>query len=176
MRIIFKLIPVILISVILYLFVYDLYPKYQELLASAQKLNELKNREEEINALENLIKSLENNANIQQILLNRERINYWLPVKPEAENIVFTLYNLYTSLGLDFPGTDFQLSEEETFLIPQLLPVRTINFNLKIKPSNNFLDFIKGIEDSVRVMVIKKAVIKPEESNFEIESYYLKSE
>lgn len=176
MRVIIKFIPIIFIIIIFYIFAYDIYPKYKNLLVSVKKFNELKNREEEIKNLENFITTLKSNPNIQAILNNRKTINYWLPVKPEVDNIIFTIYNLYNSAGLTFYGADFNLSKEPTILVSQVLPVKTIKFNLKIQPSDNFLQLIDGIEKSTRLMIIKKAVIKPDESNFEVESYYLKEE
>lgn len=173
MNILIKLIPIILLSIILYIFVYNIYPQYGNLLASVKKLNQLKNQEEEIKNLKNLIGNLENNANIKTILANKEIVNTWLPIKPEIENILLTLNNLYSSLGLKFLGTDFSLSEQPTVVVSQVIPVKTINFNLKIESSKDFLKFIDSLEKNVRLMKIKRVQVTPEETNLEVETYYL---
>lgn len=176
MKILIKILPIILISLIFYIFIYNIYPKYQDLLALTQRLNELKNQEEELKSIENLLTSLENNVNIRELLINRERLNFWLPIEPEVENILLIVNNLYSSLDLSFKGTDFSFADEPVVLVSQVMPVRKINFGLKIEPSKNFLEFIDGLEKSVRLIVIKKTVVTPKDANFQVESYYLKPE
>jgi CHASE3 domain sensor protein len=67
MSIFLKLLPIILISIIFYLLIYNLYPKYQELISLTKKLNELQNKEKELNALGKINSNLSQNPNIQQL-------------------------------------------------------------------------------------------------------------
>jgi hypothetical protein len=175
MSVILKLLPVILLSIIFYLLIYDLYPKYQELINLTKKLNELKNKEKEINALLKLIQSISQNANIQQLISNRETLDLWLPQEPRIENILASLVGIYSLNNLVFKGTDFNILEEPKFYNQNVLPVKVINFSLKAQLDNsNMISFIEALEKNVRLMTIKKAKISPNEaSDFVVENYYL---
>lgn len=178
MNILFKILPVILISLVFYLLIYNLYPKYQETLSLVKKLNELKNKEKEINALEKLIKVLNQNANLQQILSQKETLNIWLPAEPKIEEIIFSLNGLYQSLNLNFPGTDFSFEEKPKSFHKDILPVKIINFQLLVNLNpNQITPFIDGIEKNTRLMRIKKIILKStEKAAIDVESYYLPKE
>lgn len=175
MSILTKLLPVILISIIFYLLFYNLYPKYQETLRLVQKLNELKNKEKEINAMEKLIQTFSQNPNIQQLLANREVLSLWLPTEPKIEELIFSLNGIYNLIGQVFKGTDFNVSQEPKTLNQNVLPIKIINFRIQANLKNeNFRTFIDAIEKNVRIMVIKKANLLPDkESSFEVESYFM---
>jgi hypothetical protein len=175
MNIIIKLLPIILIIVIFYLLIYNLYPQYKELINLTKKLNELQNKEKEVNALEKLIQSLSQNPNIQQLITNKETLNLWLPQKPEIETILAYLVGIYQINNLTFKGTDFKLIEEPKIYNSNVLPVKIISYNLEAKLNNtNLISFIEALEKNTRLMVIKKADIDSKgEARFEVESYYL---
>ncbi len=175
MSLLTKLLPVILISIIFYLLFYNLYPQYQEILRLVQKLNELRNKEKEIKAMEKLIQNFSQNANIQQLLANKETLNLWLPTEPKIEELIFSLNSIYNLVGLTFEGTDFGISDEPKTLNQHVLPVKIINFKLEADlKQENLRNFIEALEKNVRLMVIKKASLSPEkESFFEVESYFM---
>jgi len=173
MSIIFKLLPIILVSFIFYLLIYDIYPKYQELLNLTKQLNELKNKEKEIDNLQKLIKILSQNSNIRQLLDNKEVLDLWLPQEPKIENILASLFSIYQVNNLVFRGTRLDVLEEPRVYNSNILPVKVINFKLEIKGDSALMNFIVAIEQNVRLMQIKKAKLSSEESNFEVESYYL---
>jgi hypothetical protein len=175
MNIIIKLLPIILIFVIFYLLIYNLYPQYKELINLAKKLNELQNKEKEINALEKLIQSFSQNPNIQQLITNKETLNLWLPQKPEIESILAYLVGIYQINNLTFKGTDFKLIEESKIYNSNVLPLKIISYNLEAKLDNtNLISFIDALEKNTRLMVIKKADLDSKgEARFEVESYYL---
>lgn len=178
MNILLKLLPIILISIIFYLLIYNLYPKYQQTIDLVKKLNELKNKESEINALEKLNSSLNQNPNIRQLLNNKEVLNFWIPEKPNIEELVASLNSIYQANNIIFKGTEFQILEEPRILNPNILPLKVINFNLRAKLDNsNLMNFLKGIEQNVRLMVIKKAKLSAtDDSELTVESYFLSSE
>jgi len=176
MNIFFKILPIILISAIFYLLLYDLYPKYQELIILTKKLNELQNKEKEINALEKLIQTFSQNANIQQLNNNKDILSLWLPQEPKIENILASLIGIYTVNNLVFKGTDFTISEESKVYNQNVLPIKIISYNLSAElDNNNLINFIETIEKNTRLMTIKKAKISPPgtASNFVVESYFL---
>ncbi len=175
MNIFSKLLPIILISIVLYLLFYNLYPRYQEALRLAQKLNELKNKEREINTMEKFIQTLSQNANIKQLIENKEVLDLWLPRESKIEELIYFLHGIYNINGDVFKGTDFQISSESKSLNPNILPIKVVDFklqaNLKLE---NLPTFIDGLEKSVRLMKIKKANLYPDKTlTFDVESYYL---
>jgi len=178
MSILTKLLPVILISIIFYLLIYNLYPRYQQTIDLVKKLNELKNKEKEINTLEKLRNSLAQNPNVQQLLANKEILNFWIPDKPRIEDLIASLNGVYQANNLVFKGTKFQVIDEPKVFNPNVLPLRVINFTLQAKLDNsNLLNFIDGLERNVRIMVIKKAKLSAVgDSEFEVESYFISSE
>lgn len=178
MNILIKILPVILISIVFYLLIYNLYPKYQETITLVKKLNELQNKEKEIKALERLIQNLNQNVNLQQLLKQKEVLNVWLPDQPKIEEIIYSLSSSYQALGLNFEGTDFEILKEPKSFNPNILPIKVINFKLKAQLTpdkiNSFLDFL---EKNTRLMKIKKVFLSPsEDPEIEVESYYLPRE
>jgi hypothetical protein len=175
MNVILRLLPIILLSIIFYLLIYDLYPKYQELINLTKKLNELQNKEREINALLKLIQAIFQNPNIQQLISNKEILDLWLPQEPKIEDILASLFGIYSLNNLVFKGTDFNILEEPKVYNQNVLPVKVINFSLEAGLNNsNMISFIESLEKNVRLMTIKKAKISSTEaSDFEVESYYL---
>jgi hypothetical protein len=153
----------------------SLYPKYQELINLTKKLNELQNKEREINALLKLIQAISQNPNIQQLISNREILDLWLPQEPKIEDILASLFGIYSLNNLVFKGTDFNILEEPKVYNQNVLPVKVINFSLEAGLNNsNMISFIESLEKNVRLMTIKKAKISSTEaSDFEVESYYL---
>jgi Tfp pilus assembly protein PilO len=178
MSIFLRLLPIILISVIFYILIYNLYPKYQELISLTKKLNELQNKEKELNALLKLIQALSQNPNIQQLAANREVLDLWLPQEPKAEEILAFLVSIYQTNNLVFKGTNLSITEESKVYNANVLPVKVINFSLEAELDNsNMISFIESLEKSARLMVIKKAQIssdkKDKKSQIEVEAYYL---
>jgi hypothetical protein len=175
MSVFLKILPIILVSIIFYLLMYDLYPKYQELINLTKKLNELQNKEREINALLKLIQALSQNPNIQQLIANRAILDLWLPQEPKIEDILASLVGIYSLNNLVFKGTDFNILEEPKVYNQNVLPVKVINFSLEAGLNNsNMISFIESLEKNVRLMTIKKAKISSTEtSDFVVESYYL---
>ena len=172
--IIYKILPIILISVIFYILVYKIYPRYQELIDLTKRFNELKNKEDQINELEKLIKALSQNSNIQVLIKNKEILEIWVPTKPNIDNLLASLLGIFQMNNLIFKGTDFQFIEEPKIYNANVLPVRVINFELAVDINNdNLMNFINAIEQNSRLMTIKKAKISSsEESIFVVESYY----
>jgi hypothetical protein len=175
MSIFLKLLPIILISIIFYFLIYNLYPKYQELISLTKKLNELQNKEKELNALLKLMQALSQNPNIQQLVANKEVLDLWLPQEPKIEDILASLVGIYSLNNLVFKGTDFNILEEPKVYNANILPVKVINFSLEAELDNsNMLSFIESLEKSVRLMTIKKAKISSDKkSQIEVEAYYL---
>jgi len=175
MNILFKLLPIILVSVIFYLLIYDLYPQYQELINLTKKLNELQNKEKEINALEKLIRDVSNNPNIRQLIDNKEVLELWLPQKLKIEDILASLVGIYNVNNLIFKRADFQIESEAKVYNQNVLPVKIININLSTElRSDNLINFVSMLEKNARLMTIKKAKISSVGlSNFVVESYSL---
>jgi hypothetical protein len=175
MSVFLKILPIILVSIIFYLLMYDLYPKYQELINLTKKLNELQNKEREINAILKLIQTLSQNPNIQQLISNRKILDLWLPQEPKIENILASLVGIYQLNNLVFKGTDFNILEEPKVYNQNALPVKIISFSLKAElAKDNLNGFINALEKNTRLMTIKKAKISSTEaSEFVVESYYL---
>lgn len=173
MNFLIKILPVILISIIFYLLFYNLYPGYQRVISSAQKLNELKNKEEEITSFENLIKNLEANANVRQLLQNREVLNSWLPPEPKIEEIIYSLGGVFSFSNLKIDSLNFQTKEVTT--TPEILPLGIIAFDLSFKGDEpSLMQILDGIEKNVRLMRVKK-IEATKEKNFkiEVESYFM---
>jgi hypothetical protein len=154
---------------------YDLYPKYQELINLTKKLNELQNKEREINALLKLIQTLSQNPNIQQLISNREILDLWLPQEPKIENILASLVGIYQLNNINFKGTQLDIINEPKVYNQNILPVKIINFSLTAElTKDNLNSFIDALEKNTRLMTIKKAKISSTESSeFVVESYYL---
>jgi Tfp pilus assembly protein PilO len=175
MNIFLRLLPIILISIIFYLLIYNLYPKYRELIGLTKKLNELQNKEKELDALLKLIQALSQNSNIQQLVANKEVLDLWLPQEPKMEEILAFLVSIYQANNLVFKGTNLDIAEEPKVYDPNVLPVKIINFSLEAELDNsNMLSFIEALEKSVRLMTIKKVKISSDKkSQIEVETYYL---
>jgi hypothetical protein len=177
MNILIRLLPIILISIIFYLLIYNLYPRYQQTIDLVKKLNELQNREKEINALEALRNSLAQNPNVQQLLANKEILNLWLSDQPKIEELIASLNGIYQANNLVFKGTEFKILEEPKVLNPNVLPLKVISFSLQAKLDNyNLMNFLNSLEKNVRIMVIKKAKLSAtENSELEVENYFISS-
>lgn len=175
MNILIKILPVILISIIFYLLVYNLYPKYQETITLVKKLNELQNKEKEIKALEKSIQDLNQNINLKQLINQRDVLNIWLPEQPKIEDIIYSLNFIYQTLGFNFNGTDFVISKEPKSFNSNFLPLGVINFKLSIKISSDKINtFLDLLEKNTRLMKIKRIFLSPTEtSEVEVETYYL---
>jgi len=175
MSIILRVLPIILISIIFYLLIYNLYPKYQELISLAKKFNELQNKEKEISDLEKLIQATEQNPNIQQLINNKEVLNIWLPQEPKTENILAFLNGIYQLNNFIFRGMDFRVTGESRVYNQNVLPVKIISYDLNVNlNNNNLMSFIDEIEKNARLTTIKKADIASNgASSFAVESYYL---
>ena len=177
MSIFLRLLPIFLISIIFYLLIYNIYPQYQKTLSLAQKLSELKSRQQNVDALEKLITALNQNANIQQLVSKQDVLNLWLPQEPKIEEILASLYGIYQTNNLIFQGADINIVEKPEELNPNVLPVQVININLSAELTpDNLIKFIEGIEKNVRLMSIKQADLSAEKSQFKVESYYLSSQ
>jgi Tfp pilus assembly protein PilO len=178
MSIFLKLLPIILLITIFYLLIYNLYPGYQELISLTKKLNELQNKEKEINTLLKLVQSLSQNPNVQQLIANKEVLDLWLPQEPKTEEILAFLVSIYQTNNLIFKGTDLSFTKEAKVYNANVLPVKVINFSIDAELDNsNMLSFIEALEGSARLMVIKKARISSDKkSQIEVETYYFSKE
>ena len=173
MNIFFKILPVILISMVFYILIYNLYPEYQEVLQTIKKLNELKNKEIEINNVQELIKKLTDNENIKSLLQSSSNLDLLLPQDPKVEYLTAFLFNLYSSNELIFKGMNFGISKEAKYFNNNVLPVSTINFEISVeKPYSELSKITSAIENNVRLMRIKRAFIEPEKFGLLIETYY----
>lgn len=182
MRIFINLIPVILISLIAYFFINDLVPQYRRTISLAQEINKLNNRERDLKELERIINELSRDKNIAKLIERKETLDLWLPREPKIIEIIAYFVNTYRILNLgEFPGTNFSISKEENYLIsPFVLPISSVTFNLSFDniEMKKIQEFISYIDNSSRIMKIKKADLSVDEkgnikSNFTIEAYYL---
>jgi hypothetical protein len=175
MSLLFKILPAILLIVIFYYLVYNLYPKYQELISLSKKINEMQNELKELESIELAIQSMAQNANIQQLINNKEVLDLWLPQEPKLEELLASVVGIYGTTNIVFKGTDFEILNETKSYNPNILPLKVIKFKLTANLTTaNLLSFLEGLEKNVRLMVIKRAEInRGEPSNFEVESYYL---
>jgi hypothetical protein len=177
MNILIRLLPIILIIVVFYLLFYNIYPLYQQTINLAQQLNQLQNKEKEIDSLEKLKNSLIQNPNIKQLLANKETLNLWIPETPKIEELVFYLNGIYQENNLVFKGAEFKISEQPKVVNQSVLPLQVINFSLNAKLTNdNLINFLNGLERSVRIMVVKRAKLTRDESQLEVESYFISPE
>lgn len=178
MAIFLKILPIILITAIFYVLIYDLYPTYQQTITLVKKINELENKEKQIANLRELLATLRLNVNIQQLVKIKDNLNAWLPNSPNIDELISSLYAIYQMNGLVFKGTDFRLQGDPISYNKNVLPFKIISFNLSANlNSTNLLPFIEAIENNVRLMVIKRAKLSPTEpSQFYVESYYLSKE
>lgn len=175
MNILIKLLPIILLLTIFYLFFTDLYPKYQEILASVQKLNELKNKEKEISSTEELIKSLENNELIKVFSEKRELLDVWLPQEPKREELLIYLGTLYNAFSLPSQLPAIADGPEKRFY-QEILPIKTLTFNLNFPTLNNYELFVGNLEKNVRLMRVKKMNLNPKGVDLVVETYYLQKQ
>jgi Tfp pilus assembly protein PilO len=178
MNLVIKLLPIILITVVFYVLIYDLYPKYQGVMDLIKKLNEFHNKEVELDTLQKLIQSISQNPNVQQLINNKDVLDIWLPQEPKIEEVYGSLVGIYQLINLPFKEAEIKISPDPKFFNDNVLPVKVINISLSANlNNNNLISFIDGIERNARLMVIKKANISSEDvSKFEVESYYLHSE
>jgi hypothetical protein len=182
MRIFINLLPIILISLIAYVFVKNLIPEYQRTISLAQEINKLNNREKDLKELERIINELSKDKNIAKLIERKETLEVWLPREPQITEIIAYFVNTYRTLGIgEFPGTNFNISKEEKYFVsPFVLPISFITFSLSFDnlDMNKIQEFISYIDKSSRIMKIKKADFSIDEkgnikSNFIVETYYL---
>jgi len=174
MSVIIKLLPIILISIVFYFLIYNLYPKYQELINLTKKLNELQNKEEEINNLSKLTQTMAQNSNIQQLIANRAVLDLWLPQEPKIEDIFAFLFGVYQINNLVFNGVNIDVVSEPKVYNQNVLPVNVLHLSFGAPLNNtNLLSFIEALEKNTRLITIKKARISPNSSQFEVDTYYL---
>ncbi|MCS7200891.1 MAG: hypothetical protein NZ822_01945 [Patescibacteria group bacterium] len=171
MTIIIRLLPIILLCIIFYIFFTDLYPKYQEILKSVQKLNELRIKEREISSTENLIKSLENNQLIASFSKRKDLLNIWLPTQPNQEELLIYLTGLYNAFSLPANLPVINEGGEKRFY-QEVLPIKILNFGLKYPSSNNYQLFVDTLEKNVRLTRIKDLRLTPKEVELGVETYY----
>lgn len=175
MNILLKILPVILISIIFYLLIYSLYPKFQETIALVKKLNELQNKQKELNTIEKLIQNLNQNANLQQLLNQKDVLNVWLPEEAKIEELIYTLNIFYQNLGLVFSGANFDMPKDPKSFNPNLSPLKVINFTVPVKLTyDKISSSIDFFEKNTRLMQIKKVFLSAGgDASFQVESYYL---
>jgi hypothetical protein len=174
MSVIIKLLPIILISIVFYLLIYNLYPKYQELIDLTKKLNELQNKEKEVDYLYQLIQSFSQNPNIQQLSANRAALDLWLPQEPKIEDIFASLVGIYQINNLVLKGAKIDIASQPKVYNQNILSVKVIHLSFEAPLDNtSLLSFVEALEKNARLMIIKKAKISSSMSQFEVESYYL---
>lgn len=175
MNILIKLLPIILILTVFYIFFTDLYPKYQEILTLVQKLNELKNKEKEISSTEELIKSLENNDLIKVFSQKRELLDAWLPQEPKIEELLIYFGSLYNAFSLSAQLPKITDDSEKRFY-QEILPIKTLTFNLNFPTLTNYELFVSNLEKNVRLMRIKKINLNSKGVDLLGETYYLQKQ
>jgi hypothetical protein len=178
MSLFIKLLPVVFLSIILSILFNNLYPKYKLLIEATKNLNEATNKKVELSNIEKLIQAISQNANIQQLVNNKEVLDLWLPQEPKTEDILLSLIGIYQSQGFIFSGVNFNFGEIKNYN-PNVLPVRTINFELSLQFNkdnykNDLSNFISSLEQNTRLMNIKQVSLTPDgKAKFVVESYYL---
>lgn len=174
MNLIIKLLPIVLLLTIFYLFFTDLYPKYQELLSLVQKFNELKIKDKEIASAEDLIKSLENNQLIKIFSEEgkKDLLEVWLPSEPKKEELLIYLTSLYNAFSLPAVLPAISDGPKKSFY-QEILPVKTLVFSLGYPDLKHYELFIDTIEKNVRLMKIKNLTLNPQGVNLVVETYYL---
>jgi len=183
MRIFLNLIPVILITLIAYVFSSMLLPTYKQTISLAREFNKLRNQEKDLIELERIINELNKDRNISSLLAQKETLETWLPREPKITEIIAYLVNTYRVLNLgEFPGSNFNISKEENYFVsPYVLPVSTVNFGLSFEKIDlaKLQEFVSYIDKSSRLMEINKASLSWNEkennlnANFEVGAYYL---
>ncbi len=175
MNLLLKMLPLILVGIIFYVMNNYLYPKYQETIQLAKRFNELKNKEIELDNLQRLINSLNQNVTLRQLMGQTSTLDVWLPTEPKIEEIIYYLASGYQNFALSFPGADFKITENTQQFEEFILPRSAINFTLTAQLNSDKLnEFINYLEQSARLMIIKKAILSPlEPSKFEVETYFL---
>lgn len=174
MSIIIRTLPLILISIIFYVFVYNLYPQYKSVLDLTKRINELKNIEKELDLNLKLFQSLNQSPNIKQLLSNKKLLNAWLPLKPNVEEIVFFLDQTTQNLGLKLNSINFSVKEKGQSFNSNILPIIPVNVSFNGFFGDKILDLIKSIESSTRILIIKNINLEKDgKVNIEVESYYL---
>jgi hypothetical protein len=178
MNFLIRILPIVLIIFVFYFLIYDLYPRYQEVIDLSKKLNALKNKEKEIAKLEELRDSLSKNTNLKFFIDQKDILNLWIPEEPKTEELIASLNGIYQINGLIYKGTNFNIAKAAKQINPNVLPLGTINFGLQVKLSNaNFINFISAIERNSRLMIIKKANLSQGgDTQIEVESYFLSSQ
>jgi hypothetical protein len=174
MSIIIKLLPIILLLTIFYLFFTDLYPKYQELLSLVKKFNELKIKEKEVISAEELISSLEKNELIKVFSENgrKDLLEVWLPSEPKKEELLIYLGSLYNAFALPASLPAIGDGPEKNFY-QEILPVKTLVFSLDYPTLKNYEFFVDTLEKNVRLMKVKNLKLTPQSVNLTVETYYL---
>jgi Tfp pilus assembly protein PilO len=175
MSLILRLLPIVLISFIFYFLAYNLYPSYQELISLAKEENSLKNKKAELESLIGIKNSLSQGVDIKQFLSKREVINLWIPTEPKIEELIAFLTGIYQAHGLVFKGTQFAVAKNSKSLNPNILPIGVVSFNLQTKLNySDLVNFIKDIENSARIISIKKAsLVDTGEASMVVESYFV---
>jgi len=174
MNILIKLLPIILISTIFYLLIYNVYPLFKEIIALEKKLNQLRDREKEINALEKFVNQLEANENIKSLLAIKDNLDEWLPKDPKTDHLIYTFYNIFKETGLGSENLNFQVGSEDIYFHKNVLPVRNISMSFNFNSLDKAIRFIKIIENNVRIMSVKEVSFsKNGESQLVVEAYHL---
>lgn len=174
MSILIKIIPVILISIIFYLLIYDVYPKYQDVLSVVKKINELKNQEKEVDLNIKLVQSLNQNQNIQELLKNRNLLNSWLPLRPNVEEIIYFIALNFQNLGLNLENINFGVKEESLSLNENVLPLGVVVVSISGNFADRVNEILKLFESSTRILKVKKVTLnKSGKVNIEVEGYYI---
>lgn len=173
MSVLVKILPIILAGFIFYFLAYNVYPSYREVISLTQKLNELNLKLEEIKSIENLLKNLNNNPNIQVLIKSKDTLEAWVPSSPKIEEIAYSLSGIYSSNGLVLSGFNFSIEKVATST-QNYIPLNKINITLDAKGGEDqFLNIIDSIEKNIRLMSIKRVNLSKEKMGLEVESYFL---
>jgi hypothetical protein len=174
MNVLIKLLPVILISIIFYLFIYNIYPLFKDIIALEKKFNQLRDREKEIESLENFVKELEKNQNIKSLLDIKDNLDEWLPKDPKTDHLIYTFFNIYKETGLGSENLNFQVSNQDISFNRNVLPVKPISMFFNFDSIDKAFRFIKIIENNVRIMLVKDiSLSKNGEARLSVETYYM---
>lgn len=177
-----RILPFVLISFMVYVLAYQIYPEYQKTLDLVKQFNGLNIKKEKIEEMEQALNNLSSNQTIRSLMSIRNTLNSFIPPNPNIENILASLNTIYINNGLLFEGTNFNISDEPKILNSNVLPLRSITFDLKFESDYDnlapvLLNIINNIERNVRLMKINKADINKEggklKMDLKVESYYM---
>jgi hypothetical protein len=178
MNIFAKLLPIILLSFIFYILIYNIYPKYQETISLVKQINELKNKIKKIESIEKFLQSLNQNNYLQEIYKQKNLLDLWLPTKLQFDSIVASLVGIFQANLFPLKSFQIEIQPDPFYYNNSVLPVKKVNIKFTTQINNqNLMNFLNSFEQNMRLMSFKKVKISSSESSeFIVETYYLSTE